>query len=152
MYQQITIVGHLGKDPESKQSQSGKQYTTVSLAVSRKISAEQKETTWFVVTAWENQGSYLANYAQKGSLVMVVGRLNPGPNGQPRAWLDQSSGQPKAAYEVTAQDIKILSGFRTADDRNATPQPTQARKNPGTVGWRKTDRDLDREDNPDFEY
>lgn len=151
MYQQITIVGNLGRDPESKQSQNGKQYARVSLAASRNIGQGDKETTWFSVTAWENQGQYLVNYAQKGSLVMIVGRLNPGQDGHPRLWSD-SNGNTRAAYEVTATDVKILSGFRSAEDRTATPQPTQAKKNPGTTGQRKTARDLDREDNPDFEY
>lgn len=150
MYQQITIIGNLGRDPESKQSKNGKQYAQVSVAASRSLGQGQKETTWFSVTAWENQGQYLVNYAMKGSLVMVTGRLNPDPQtGGPRIWVDQN-GQSRAVYEITATEVKILNGFKNAEDRTATPQPVH--KNPGKVGPQKTARDLDREDNPDFEY
>lgn len=123
MHQQITIIGNLGRDPVSKQSQSGKTYASVSVAVSRNIGQGQKETTWFSVTAWEKAGQYLVNYAQKGSLIMVTGRLNPdAQTGGPRIWFDQN-GNARAAFEITATDVKILSGFKTEEQRTQTPQP-----------------------------
>lgn len=127
MYQQITIIGNLGRDPVSKQSQSGKQYTQFSVAASRKISQDQKETTWFSVTAWEKLGQYIANFAQKGSLVMVTGRIIPdAQNGGPRIWFD-NNGNARAAFEIFAQEVKILSGFKNEEQRNQTPQyQTQA--------------------------
>ena len=146
MFQQITVIGHLGRDPESKQSTSGKTYAQFSVAASRNAGQGVKETTWFVVTVWEKTAQYMVHYAKKGSLVLVTGRLNPGADGQPRAWVDKN-GTPKSSYELTASDVKILSGFKSEDDRNATPQPVQSGVTP-----RKTARDLDREDNPDFEY
>ena len=128
MYQQITIIGHLGKDPVSKQSQSGKQYAQFSVAASRSLGQGQKETTWFSVTVWEKTANFVSNYAQKGSLVMVTGRLNPDQTGCPRIWTD-NNGNARAAFEVTANDVKILSGYKTEDERNATPQyQTQARQ------------------------
>ena len=120
MYQQLTIIGNLGRDPESKQSKNGKQYAQVSVAASRSLGQGQKETTWFLITAWEKTGQYLVNYAQKGSLVMVTGRLQPDQNGQPRIWID-NSGNARTSYEVTATDVKILSGFKSEDQRNQTP-------------------------------
>lgn len=147
MYQQITIIGNLGRDPESKQSKNGKQYAQVSVAASRSLGQGQKETTWFAVTAWENQAQYLVNYAQKGSTVMVVGRIVPdAQTGGPRIWVD-NSGNSRANFEIMASDVKILNGFKNAEDRTATPQPVSKQLYP-----RKTARDLDREDNPDFEY
>ena len=123
MYQQITIIGNLGKDPISKQSQSGKQYANVSVAVSRSLGQGQKETTWFSVTAWERLGQYLVNYAQKGSMVMITGRLNPdAQSGGPRIWFDQQ-GNARAAFEIVAADVKILSGYKTEEQRNQTPHP-----------------------------
>lgn len=128
MYQQITIIGNLGRDPVSKQSQSGKQYASVSVAASRSIGQGQKETTWFSVTAWEKIGQYLVNYAQKGSMVMITGRLNPDAQGGPRIWFDQQ-GNPRSAFEVVASEVKILSGIKSEDQRNQTPQyQTQPRQ------------------------
>ena len=129
MYQQITIIGNLGRDPVNKQSQSGKQYATVSLAASRSLGQGQKETTWFSITAWERLGQYLVKYAQKGSMVMVTGRLNPdAQNGGPRIWFD-NQGNARAAFEVIATEVKILSGFKSEEQRNQTPQyQTQPRQ------------------------
>ena len=122
MYQQITIIGNLGRDPVSKQSQSGKTYAQVSLAASRSLGQGQKETTWFSVTAWEKIGQYLVNYAQKGSMVMIIGRLNPdAQNGGPRIWFDQQ-GNARTAFEVVASEVKILSGFKSDEQRSQTPQ------------------------------
>ncbi len=122
MYQQITIIGNLGRDPVSKQSQSGKQYANVSVAASRSLGQGQKETTWFNVTAWEKLGQYLVNYAQKGSMVMITGRLNPDANnGGPRIWFD-NNGNARSSFEVIATDVKILSGFKDADQRGQSPQ------------------------------
>ena len=133
MYQQITIIGNLGRDPVSKQSQNGKQYAQVSVAASRNLGQGQKETCWFSVTAWEKTGQYLCNYAQKGTLVMVTGRLNCDQQGGPRLWVDQN-GNTRAAFEVTASDVKILNGFKSEEQRNATPnyynQAQQARQQP----------------------
>ena len=121
MYQQITIIGHLGRDPESKQAKSGKTYANFSLASSRSVGQGQKETTWFSVSAWEKTGEYVCNFAQKGSLVMVVGRLQAdSQTGGPRMWTDQS-GNPRCNFEVIADRVQILNGFKTADERNETP-------------------------------
>ena len=124
MYQNVPIIGYLGKDPVSKQSQSGKTYAQASVAVSRSVRQGQKETTWFAVTAWEKIGQYLVNYGQRGSLVMISGRLQPDANGGPRIWFD-NQGNARASFELVAQEVKILSGFKTEEERNQTPQYQQ---------------------------
>ena len=117
MYQQITIIGNLGKDPVSKQSNNGKQYAQVSLATSRSLGQGQKETTWWTVTAWEKSGQYLCSYAQKGSLVMVTGRIVcDAQTGGPRVWVDQN-GNTRSAFEIVANEIKILNGFKNDDQQ-----------------------------------
>ena len=122
MYQQITIIGNLGRDPVSKQSKNGKTYAQVSVGTSRSLGKDQgKETTWFNVTAWEKAGQYLCNYGMKGTLVMITGRLQPDPTGCPRIWTD-NSGNPRATFEVIASEVKILNGGKTIDQRTATPQ------------------------------
>ena len=143
MYQQITIIGNLGRDPESKQSKNGKTYAQVSVAASQNLGQGQKETVWFYVSAWEKTGQYLCNYAQKGSLVMVTGRIvGDTQTGGPRIWTD-NSGNPRASFEVFATDVKILNGFKGSDERTADPVPV--------THQRKTARDLNNEE-PEPEY
>ena len=121
MYQQITIIGNLGRDPESGQTKTGKTYTRFSLAASRSLGQGAKETTWFSVTAYDKAGQYIANYAMKGSLVMVTGRLQPDAQGGPRIWVS-NSGESRASFEVIANSVQILNGFKGSDQRNQTPQ------------------------------
>lgn len=121
MYQQITVIGNLGRDPESKQLPSGKTCASCSLAASRSLGQGQKETTWFAITAYDHSATYLLNYARKGSKVLVIGRLKPGPDGQPRAWLDKSS-QPRSAYEITVSELKIIEGYKGDEAQPAQDQ------------------------------
>ena len=46
MYQQITIIGHLGGDPAVKFTPDGKAVANFSVATSRKYK-DTDETTWF---------------------------------------------------------------------------------------------------------
>lgn len=68
-YAQITIVGRLGKDPEVRQTQTGKELVTSSVAVGK-----DEKTTWFNIAAWERTGSWLKD-ARKGDMVFVQGAL-----------------------------------------------------------------------------
>ena len=65
MYQQITIVGNLGQDPEMRYTASGVPVTSFSVAVSKRWTGQdgqkQEKTTWFRVTAWRQWQSYAAN-------------------------------------------------------------------------------------------
>lgn len=116
MYQEITIIGNLGKDPVSKVGASGKSYASFSVGVNRKDANGQKETAWFSVSTFEKTGQYVMNYAKQGSLVMVKGRLQFDPQnyGGPRIWTD-NNGNPRANFEIIAEKVQILSGFKNAD-------------------------------------
>ncbi|RIK35737.1 MAG: single-stranded DNA-binding protein, partial [Chloroflexi bacterium] len=50
MYQQITLIGNIGKDPEMRYTPSGHAFTNLQLAVSRRWTREdgqmQEKTNW----------------------------------------------------------------------------------------------------------
>ncbi len=113
MYQNIIIVGNLGKDPEMRYTPSGQPVTSFSVATSRQYTGNNgqvvKETTWFRVTAWGKQAEVCNQYLKKGSKVLVEGRLTPDPNtGGPRVWTKQD-GTPGASFEITASTVRFLS-------------------------------------------
>lgn len=70
----IQLMGHIGKEPEIKFTQNGKQYRVFTLAISRGRDKEGNErgTDWFRITSWGEQ-SWL-DEIQKGDLVLVIGR------------------------------------------------------------------------------
>jgi single-strand DNA-binding protein len=112
MYQQITIVGYLGNDPDMRFTPNGQAVTGFSVATSRKYtnnSGQQiDETTWFRVSVWGAQAESCNQYLHKGSPVLVVGRLRPDPQtGNPRTFTRQD-GSMGASFEITAQNVRFL--------------------------------------------
>jgi single-strand DNA-binding protein len=74
----IQLIGRLGKDPESRQTSTGKQVTSFSLAVSQhwKSNGEAREATeWINIEAWGRLAEICQEYLNKGSLVYIEGRL-----------------------------------------------------------------------------
>jgi single-strand DNA-binding protein len=108
MYQQITIVGNLGQDPEMRYTASGVPVTSFSVAVSKRWTGQdgqkQEKTTWFRVTAWRQLAEICSQYLSKGRQVMVVGEVE-----DPSTWTDRD-GNHRASLEVTARDVKFLGG------------------------------------------
>lgn len=153
MYQQITIVGNVGRDPELRYTNSGIAVCDFSVAVNRRTknqAGEQiDETTWFRVTAWRQTAEVVAQYLKKGRQVMVVGTVKAS------AYLDKA-GQPAATLEVTANEVKFLGGREGGgmdegaggyedDSQFAPPSPRQGQqgRNQGRGGGRGGGNDSD---------
>lgn len=112
MYQQITIVGYLGGDPDMRFTPNGQAVTSFSVATSRKYTSNSgqqvDETTWFRVSVWGAQAESCNQYLSKGRPVLVVGRLRPDPqSGNPRIY-NRQDGTPAASFEITAQTVRFL--------------------------------------------
>ena len=83
-FAQITVMGHVGKDPEIRSTQNGTKVANFSLAYSERWNDAQGEkherTTWFRVDAWNGPNgkglvsSVVDPYIRKGSHVMVQGQ------------------------------------------------------------------------------
>ncbi len=124
MYQKITIVGNLGRDPEMRYTPSGQAVTNINVATNRTWNNSNgervKETTWFRVSVWGSQGEAVNQYLRQGSKVLVEGRLTQDPaTGGPRIWTRQD-GSPGASFEITAQRVVFLS---SKGDDNAYQAP-----------------------------
>ena len=114
MYQKLTIVGNLGRDPEMRYTPSGQAVTNFSVATSRRYTdsngQKHEETTWFRVSAWGRQAETCNQYLHRGSKVLVEGRLvSDKETGGPRVWTDQN-GTARASYEMSAIEVKFLGG------------------------------------------
>lgn len=102
----VILVGHLGRDAETKFTPGGAAVTRFSVATNRrwkdKDSGEWKEETdWSNVVLWRSEN--LANYLTKGKQVYVEGRL------QTRSYEDKD-GKKVYATEVVAEDVILLGG------------------------------------------
>jgi single-strand DNA-binding protein len=119
MYQSLTIVGNVGKDPEMRYTPSGAAVTSFSVATSRQYSNNAgetvKETVWFRITTWGKQAEVCNQYVKKGNKVLVEGRLTSDPaTGGPRIWKGQD-GSSRASFEVTANTVRFLSSRGEGD-------------------------------------
>jgi single-strand DNA-binding protein len=70
----ITIAGNIGKDAETRQTQSGS-VTNFNVGVS---AGRDSETTWYRCAIWGTRGEKLAPMLTKGGKVTVAGRLTAG--------------------------------------------------------------------------
>lgn len=105
-YQQLLIVGNVGRDVEFKYTLEGVAVASFSVAVTRKLgrldSTERREvTTWFRVSAWRQLAEIANQYVRKGDKIMIIGRV------EARAYVDKS-GQLGASLDVTADEITLL--------------------------------------------
>lgn len=109
MYSKTIIVGNLGRDPEMKYLNDGTAVTSFSVAVDTGW-GERRTTVWYRVTAWGKLGETCNQYLSKGRKVLVAGELKGDPEtGGPRIWTD-NSGNPRASFELTANDVRFIGG------------------------------------------
>jgi single-strand DNA-binding protein len=102
----VILVGHLGRDAETKFTPGGAAVTRFSVATNRRWKDQQsgewkEETDWSNVVLWRAEN--LANYLTKGKQVYVEGRL------QTRSYEDKD-GKKVFATEVVAEDVILLGG------------------------------------------
>ena len=100
------LLGHLGKDAETKFTPSGTARTSFTLATSRRWKDQQtgdwkEETDWHNVVLWRSEN--LANYLLKGKQVYVEGRISN------RTYEDKD-GNKKYFTEIVADDVILLGG------------------------------------------
>jgi single-strand DNA-binding protein len=77
----VTLIGHLGGDPDSRSTPSGASVTNISIATTEawrdRESGEQKERTeWHRVVFFGKLAEIAAEYLRKGSQVYIEGRLH----------------------------------------------------------------------------
>ncbi len=122
-FAKITLVGNLGRDPETRYTPNGRMNVSFSMAVSRRwndASGNQQETTnWFRVTGWGRLAETLDKLTQQGALakgrqVLVTGRF------EQREWTGQD-GQTRFNLEVTADDVLLVGGPRESSGEFGGP-------------------------------
>lgn len=104
----VILVGHLGKDAETRYTPSGTPVTNFTLATSRRWKDQQsgewkEETEWHRIVYWRAEN--VASYLLKGKQVYLEGRL------QTRSYEDKD-GKKVYTTEVVCEDLILLSSGR----------------------------------------
>lgn len=129
----VTLIGNLGKDPEVRTTQDGREIANLTLATSQswkdKRTGERKERTeWHRIVCFsEGLVGVIKSYVKKGSKIYVEGQL------QTRKWVDDN-GVEKYSTEVVLQgynatlillDGKKPDGTQSDDTQYTDPSKYQ---------------------------
>ena len=104
MFNKIVLVGNLTKDIDLRYTQGGAAIGSSSIAVTRKytLNGEKKEETCFIdLTFFGKQAEVSNQYLQKGSKLLVEGRLKFDQ------WQD-SNGQNRSKHSVAVEVMEML--------------------------------------------
>ena len=108
MLNHIVIMGRLTRDPELRRTGSGIAVASFSVAVDRDIANKEsgeRETDFIDCVAWRGTGEFVSKYFQKGSMIVVSGRL------QIRSWTDKDGNKRRSA-EIVADNVYFGSSRR----------------------------------------
>ena len=99
----VILTGRLTKEPELRTTPTGKQVCSFGIAVNRKRRKGEEETVadFPNCVVWDHQAEYLCQYATKGSLLDILGRL------QTRSY-DDADGKRVYVTEVLVNDVTVL--------------------------------------------
>lgn len=111
MSNNVTLIGNLVDDPELRFTPSGVALAKVRFAVNRRWRGQdgewQEATSFFTGTVWREQAETVAESLQKGTRVIVTGRL------EQRTW-ETDEGDKRSVVEVQIDEIGPSLRWATA--------------------------------------
>ena len=113
MINSVCLVGRLTRDPELKYTGNNIAVASFSLAVNRnfKDANGERETDFINCVIWRQQAENLANWAKKGALIGITGRI------QTRSYENQQ-GQRVYVTEVVAESFQMLESRAAREGSN----------------------------------
>lgn len=130
MMNSVCLVGRMTRDAELKYTGNNIAVATFSLAVNRtfKDANGERETDFINCVIWRQQAENLANWAKKGALIGITGRI------QTRSYENQQ-GQRVYVTEVVAENFQMLESRAAREGENVNSgynqQPQQQAQNFG---------------------
>ena len=127
----VIMMGRLTRDPEIRYSQNGDQMCIAryTLAVDRKFKKQgDGQTADFInCTAWGKTAEFVSKYFDKGSQIIIRGRLTT------RSWTDTETNKKRSVTEVVVEDVYFCGSkgdnANTAEDKSKATK-TKAKTKP----------------------
>jgi single-strand DNA-binding protein len=97
----ITVVGNITRDPELRFTAGGKGVASFGIAVNRRYQVNgewQEKVSFFNVVAWDSLGENAAASLNKGSRVIVTGRLE-------QRDYETKEGDKRSVVEIVADEV-----------------------------------------------
>ncbi len=114
MVNSVTVSGRLTRDPELRRTNTGRAVTSFTIAFNNRTKDEQGNYTSSFIncTAWGTTAEYLANYAKKGNLLCIEGRL------QERRYT-RNDGSNASVVEIIVNNVEFMSGSKSNSAKEA---------------------------------
>ncbi len=110
MVNRVTLVGRLGRDPETKFTGAGQAVANFSIATDEtykdKKGERQKRTEWHRIILWGKQAEIAQQYLKKGALIFVEGRI------QSREW--EKDGEKHRSFEIVSNNFRMLEAKKNS--------------------------------------
>ena len=117
MINNVVLVGRLVRDPELRYTPNNQAVATFTLAVNRNFKSQngEREADFINCVIWRQQAENLANWAKKGALIGITGRI------QTRNYENQQ-GQRVYVTEVIADSFRLLEFNKQNDQGHSQGQ------------------------------
>ena len=116
MINRVVLVGRLTKDVEVRKTQNGLSVAQFTVACDRRKSSEGESSADFInCVAWRQSADFLGQYARKGAMVGVEGRI------QTRNY-DNAQGQRVYVTEVVADSVSLCESKKSQESSNESPK------------------------------
>lgn len=143
MINNVTLVGRLTRDPDLRFTGNGSAVATFNLAVNRNFTnAEgEREADFVNCVIWRKTAETLANYAKKGSLIGITGRI------QTRNYENQE-GQRVYVTEVVCDNFQLLEKKDVRDNQANNNPLNQSSQGPSYNNQSNSQIDIQDDDLP----
>ena len=126
-FSKAIITGNLTRDPELRTTPNGASVCSFSVAVNRTYkdaSGEQREDVSYIdCSAWGRLGEMIAQYAKKGSGVLVSGRLD-------QRSFEGKDGIKRSRVEIVVEDFNFTGPANRDGGNSQSSQYSQATEAP----------------------
>ncbi|MCV2505668.1 single-stranded DNA-binding protein [Melissococcus plutonius] len=113
MINNVVLVGRLTKDPDLRYTSGDSAVATFTLAVNRSFKNQNgdREADFINCVIWRKPAETLANYAHKGTLLGIVGRIQT-------RFYDNQQGQRVYVTEVVCDNFQLLESKNARENQN----------------------------------
>jgi single-strand DNA-binding protein len=119
MLNNVVLMGRLTSLPELKQTPSGVEVTSFSIAVDRDYvrQGEDRQTDFINYVAWRGAAKFITTHFKKGQMIAVTGSI------QTRNYEDKD-GNKRTATDVVVATASFCGSKTESNNNNASVVPT----------------------------
>jgi single-strand DNA-binding protein len=127
------LIGRLGKDPESRFTQTNTQVVNFSIATSKKVKGEE-QTEWHNIVAFSKTAEIAQQYLTKGSLVCVEGSITTSQY--------EKNGEKRYSTQIICDRLEMLGGMNNNDNKDRALEQKPGSQKVDISNWDQVSDDL----------